>query len=232
MESREFDKFAEEYSSLHRVNITASGEAPEYFAEYKIRDLKRLVAGGIPSIDTGRFLDFGGGVGTSVPFFRKHFPSASLTCVDVSIKCLGIGVTQFGYPTSFVAFDGSHLPFPDLTFDCAFAACVFHHVPTELHGRLFAEIWRVLKPSGKIMIYEHNPLNPLTVHAVNTCLFDENAVLIKAGMLRRGLECAGFRQAQIRYRVFFPRWLRWLRWMEDKLGWLPVGAQYFVAATR
>ena len=74
MDSREFDKFAEEYTCLHRANITASGEAPEYFAEYKIRDLKRLVAGGFPGIDTGRFLDFGGGVGTSVPFFESIFP--------------------------------------------------------------------------------------------------------------------------------------------------------------
>ena len=35
MNSSEFDKFAEEYGSLHRANIAASGEPPEYFAEYR-----------------------------------------------------------------------------------------------------------------------------------------------------------------------------------------------------
>ena len=36
MDSAEFDKFAREYRSLHQANIGASGEAPEYFAEYKM----------------------------------------------------------------------------------------------------------------------------------------------------------------------------------------------------
>jgi len=46
MNASEFDKFAEEYRSLHQANIAASGEAPEYFAEYKMKDLRRLVSGG------------------------------------------------------------------------------------------------------------------------------------------------------------------------------------------
>jgi len=49
MNASEFDKFAEEYRSLHQANIAASGEAPEYFAEYKMKDLRRLV-----SADSGR----------------------------------------------------------------------------------------------------------------------------------------------------------------------------------
>jgi ubiquinone/menaquinone biosynthesis C-methylase UbiE len=232
MNPREFDKFAEEYTALLQANIAASGETPEYFANYKIQDLKRLVSHDVPRVESGRFLDFGGGVGTSVPFFRKHFPGAHLTCVDVSVKSLEIGVIRFGSPTSFVAFDGSRLPFPDATFDCAFAACVFHHIPHEAHGRLLGEMRRVLKPSGQVMIYEHNPFNPLTVRAVNKCPFDENAILIRAGTLKARLESAGFRQLQVRYRVFFPRQLRWLRRIEDKLAWLPIGAQYYVCGRR
>ena len=41
MDVEEFDKFAEEYLKLHSQNIRVTGEKPEYFAEYKIRDLKR-----------------------------------------------------------------------------------------------------------------------------------------------------------------------------------------------
>ncbi|MBB5503094.1 hypothetical protein [Paraburkholderia sp. MM5384-R2] len=39
MGKAEFDSFADEYLSLHARNIAASGEAPEFFAEYKIRDI-------------------------------------------------------------------------------------------------------------------------------------------------------------------------------------------------
>ncbi len=39
MEQSEFDKFADEYRSLHAANIAVSGEGPDYFAEYKIKDL-------------------------------------------------------------------------------------------------------------------------------------------------------------------------------------------------
>lgn len=231
MNSSEFDKFAEEYESLHRANIAASGEPPEYFAEYKMKDLKRLVSNDCRDVRGGRFLDFGGGVGTSVPFFRKHFPGAYLTCVDVSLKSLEVGVKRFS-AISFVAFDGSRLPFAEATFDGAFAACVFHHIPPGAHERLLAEMRRVLKPGRQVMVYEHNPLNPLTVRTVNACPFDENAILIRAGTLRARLESSGFRESQIKYRVFFPRQLRWLRSMEEKLGWLPMGAQYYVCGRK
>ncbi|WP_429292339.1 hypothetical protein [Paraburkholderia sp. CI3] len=39
MDKAEFDSFADEYLSLHARNIAASGEGPEFFAEYKIRDI-------------------------------------------------------------------------------------------------------------------------------------------------------------------------------------------------
>ena len=41
MNRSEFDKFAEEYTSLLQANIAASGPTPEYFADYKAQDLKR-----------------------------------------------------------------------------------------------------------------------------------------------------------------------------------------------
>ena len=228
MDRTEFDRFAEEYRSLHQTNIAASGEAPEYFAEYKIKDLKRLVSADVPRQVSGHFLDFGAGVGTSVPFFCEHLPAAKLTCVDVSLRSLEIGVGRFGGRANFVAFNGVRLPFGDAVFDGALAACVFHHISANEHERLFAEIRRVLRPGGHVMIYEHNPLNPLTRRAVNTCPFDENAVLIGARTLKARLDSAGFKQSRIRYRVFFPRALRWLRPLEDLIGWLPLGAQYYV----
>jgi hypothetical protein len=70
------------------------------------------------------------------------------------------------------------------------------------------------------------------VRVVRDCPFDENAVLIAAGALRERVREAGFSQARVRYRVFFPHALRRLRAFEPALTWLPLGAQYFVEAPR
>jgi ubiquinone/menaquinone biosynthesis C-methylase UbiE len=232
MENAEFDKFAEEYKSMHRESITSSGENPEYFADYKIKDLKSIIEATSSSPKTGLFLDFGAGVGSSVPFFLKHFPEAHLTCTDVSESSLKIAASNYGNVAEYITFDGNSLPFADNSFDAAYASCVFHHIPATAHISLLQELRRVLKPKGIIMIYEHNPFNPLTVRAVNSCPFDENAVLINARTMKANLKSADFSFPTASYRVFFPKFLGGIRWLENWLKWLPLGAQYYVIASK
>jgi ubiquinone/menaquinone biosynthesis C-methylase UbiE len=229
----EFDKFADEYSSLHSANIAISGEAPDYFADYKIRDLARAYRAHCGAeVVSPALLDFGAGVGTSVPHIRKHLPNARLTCLDVSEKSLDVGRGRFAGQADFVHFEGGRIPFPDQTFDIVFAACVFHHIDHTEHVRLLTEIHRVLAVNGIVFIFEHNPLNPLTVHAVNTCEFDANARLIRAGTMRERLTRSGFRRVRTSYRVFFPRALRAFRPLERRMTWLPLGAQYYAFGIR
>ena len=104
----------------------------------------------------------------------------------------------------FAHFDGRTIPYADGTFDVALASCVFHHIPHDEHVALLAEIRRVLAPGGRLFVFEHNPLNPLTRHAVNTCAFDEHAELVLAPTMRRRVRDAGFAAADVRYRIFFP----------------------------
>ncbi|HZF32049.1 MAG TPA: class I SAM-dependent methyltransferase [Gammaproteobacteria bacterium] len=233
MDEAEFDKFAAEYRAMHAANIKLSGEDPEYFAEYKVVDLAaelaRSQAGALPQ---PAVLDFGAGIGYSVPFFRKHLPEASVTCLDVSRKSLEIGAAKYGRLAEFKHFDGARIPYEAGTFDVALASCVFHHIPHGEHVALLGEIRRVLKPGGLLLVFEHNPLNPLTLRAVNTCEFDEHAELILAPTLRRRARAAGFGAADVRYRIFFPHALRGLRPLESMLAWLPLGAQYYVRARK
>jgi len=233
MEKSEFDKFADAYESLHSNNISLSGETPDYFAEYKVKDLVAEYPTSEDSIkDTLTILDFGAGIGNSVPFFRKHLPHSQLTCLDVSTKSLEIGQNRFPGQAQFVHFNGAEMPFADESYRIAFASCVFHHINHQEHLPLLIEIRRILGPNGMALIYEHNPYNPLTAHAVNTCAFDINARLITASMLRRSMISAGFSKVHIRYRVFFPHILRIFRPLEDWMKWLPLGAQYYVVAQR
>ncbi len=227
----EFDKFADEYRAIHARNIRLSGETPEYFAEYKVRDVAEALTDR-PEMQTRNpeILDFGAGVGSSVPYFRKYFPTARLTCIDVSRKSLALAETRFAGLAEFVRFDGASLPFNDNRFDVAFAACVFHHIDHCEHVGLFQELGRVLKAGGVLFVFEHNPLNPLTRHAVRTCEFDANARLISGQHMKQRLKEAGFARLSLRYRQFFPRALAPFRQLEHYLTAVPLRAQYYVMA--
>jgi hypothetical protein len=59
MDRREFDKFADEYSVLHSQNIAVTGELPDYFVEYKARDIYNQMRATGDWRDDLRILDFG-----------------------------------------------------------------------------------------------------------------------------------------------------------------------------
>jgi SAM-dependent methyltransferase len=233
MNEAEFDKFADEYYASLVAGIAISGESPEYFSEYKIADIARECRPQALSRDASvHMLDFGAGIGNSVPFVRQHFDSAQLTCLDLSQRSLEVAEKRFAGQARYVRFDGASIPFAANRFDIAYAMCVFHHIDHADHLALLRELWRVIKPGGSLFIFEHNPFNPLTVRVVNTCPFDENAHLIRAAEMKRRMLDAGFAGAKTRYRVFFPHFLRGLRPLEGALAWLPLGGQYFVRAIK
>jgi len=225
----EFDAYAHEYDVLLNSSLAISGENVAYFTDYKIRDLAciwKQAAADRPQAP--RILDFGAGVGATIPHFQRHFPGSPLTCTDVSRKSLLLAGKRFGAAASFIPCDLGSLPFPERQFDIAFASCVFHHIPPENHVTILRELGRVLMPGGLLFLYEHNPYNPVVVRVVKGCAFDERAILIPASTLRQRVTLAGFNQVTSRYRVFFPRAFKWLRRLEDGLTWLPLGAQYYV----
>jgi SAM-dependent methyltransferase len=226
----EFDRFAETYYDDHEKNIKLTGEAPEYFAEYKIVDLARDLRKRHAACD--RIIDFGCGIGNSIPYFRKHFPKASLSYADVSAHSLQKSRERFPGNETFLLIEGNRIPLETASQDVVFSACVFHHIAHEEHGEWLRELLRIARPGGFLAVYEHNPLNPLTVHAVNTCPLDQNARLIRARKMRRRCLSAGCSGANIGYRVFFPHFLASLRPLERGLEWLCFGAQYRVLAWR
>ncbi|MFA5121440.1 class I SAM-dependent methyltransferase [Zavarzinia sp.] len=230
MDPSEFDRYADAYLKDHRANIAISGEAPEYFHAYKVSEAERFCdeAGLAPQT----VLDFGSGIGNSLPFLRQAFGEARICCADVSTRSLEIAEGRFpGAHAEFLRIAGDALPLADGTVDLAFTACVFHHIAPGEHGRWLSELRRVTRAGGLLVLFEHNPLNPLTRHAVNTCPFDANARLQRAGTLAGRVRDAGWRAPQIRYHVFFPRLLAALRPLEKRLGWLPLGAQFSIVAT-
>ncbi|HEY1410689.1 MAG TPA: class I SAM-dependent methyltransferase, partial [Rhodopila sp.] len=175
-------------------------------------------------------LDFGTGIGNSLPHLARLFPSARVTGLDVSEKSLGVAERRFPGVASLVAYDGVDIPLPPQSFDLVFSACVFHHIDAAEHAGIFGQLHRLLRPGGLMTIFEHNPVNPATRHIVATCPFDANAVLLSSTELKHSQSQAGFREIEVAYTGFFPGALRALRPLERFLTGLPIGAQYYTLA--
>ncbi len=230
MTKAEFDSYADTYYQEHKANVKITGEDPEYFAEYKIADLATYLAKARASC--GRITDFGSGIGNSIPYFRRYFPGTALSCADVSVRSAQLAQNRYpGYET-YLLIEAEKIPISDASQDLVFSACVFHHISHKDHELWLRELLRITRPGGVLAIYEHNPLNPLTVRAFNTCPLDKNARLIGARSLRRACLAAGWSNVSIAYRLFFPRALAYLRPLEQRLGWLCLGAQYRLIASR
>ncbi|MEB3165488.1 MAG: class I SAM-dependent methyltransferase [Cyanobacteriota bacterium] len=229
MSNSNFDHYSESYGTHMAASLRIGGEESDYYIRYKILDAKRYAA---PSLDANtapplQILDFGAGTGTAIPHWCSIFADAKLTCCDVSERSLELARSRHGGDITYAHTSETDLPFQTGSFDLVYAACVFHHIPENQHLLVMRELWRVLKPGGALMIYEHNPLNPLTQAVVRSCPFDEDAVLIWPSVMMKLLRDSGFSERTSRYRIFFPKVLRRLRWLEAWLGWLPLGAQYF-----
>ena len=95
-------------------------------------------------------------------------------------------------------------------------------------------MYRVLKPGGRIYLFEHNPANPVTRYLVKTCVFDKDAKLLGYNYCNKLLKDARFRNIEKKFILFFPRSgiLSNLIKLEDKLGWMPLGGQYMFRAEK
>lgn len=230
MDVAEFDRFADEYHQMHQANIAITGEAPEFFARYKVRVLAETARE--LGLKPRSILDFGSGIGNSIPFFKEYLGDAALVCADVSERSLEVAEMRYPGMAARLPLQGSQIPAEPDQFDIAFSACVFHHIPHQEHIAWLSELRRVTRPGGILAVFEHNPLNPLTTRAVNTCPFDENAHLMRARELAKRFRAAGWAKPRIRYHVFFPRALAMLRPLELRLAWFAAGAQYSVTAAK
>lgn len=225
----QFDRFAHDYYDLNAAAVRASGETPDYFAALKasyMSSAASLQEAGAPRA----ILDFGCGIGGGIPHLRRFFPDARLHGVDASGESIAMAQAACS-DARFSVIADDRLPLPDASFDLALAACVFHHIAPAQRLHWMRELARVLKPGGRLFVFEHNPLNPLTRKAVRECPFDDDAILLPRRETLALLADAGFRGAKSDYIVFFPHRLAALRPLERWLSRLPAGAQYAVHGT-
>lgn len=84
------------------------------------------------------------------------------------------------------------LDFPDETFDVVISRLAIHHLPEDLKRRGFAEILRVLKPGGHLLIADFiPPANPVLNH-ITTALVGSHMMQTNVWGLPEMLANAGF----------------------------------------
>ena len=227
--SSSFDRYQDTYADEVGRAIAFSGADPAFFTELKAEDIVALATRRFTAIDDVRALDFGCGTGALDTLVSPRF--ASVTGIDVSAGLIDVAARE-NPEVEYRHYDGATIPYPDDSFDLAFASCVFHHIEPGGRAAAAAELARVLRPGGTVAIYEHNPLNPLTRLAVSRCEFDEGVELLPRDETSRLLRSAGLQPIESRYNSFFTWRGRVSRALERGLARLPLGAQYVVAAAK
>lgn len=218
--SAQFDQFAKDYQEMHRRSIAASREEPEYFHRYKAEWLARHFS------RQQRVLDFGAGIGNLTRQLTPRFDAVH--AYDPSQESLEIAREHA--PGAQLVQDREQLP--EGHFDVAILANVLHHVEVPERAELVRFVASRLRPGGALVLWEHNPLNPLTRKAVRDCPFDEGVTLLWPSELRRLLQGAGMTQLQRDWVVFFPATFAKLRFLESRLRLCPLGAQCVMVGRR
>ena len=213
-----FDAYAESYGKLHQSVLGASGEDSEYFTQYKLDCLRRIAA-------EGPVLDYGCGIGGLTAHLQSF---GEVHGSDPSEESLRIARQRAPHATLW----GPGQSAPSQFFATAVVSCVLHHIPPAERAAALRDVYGKLKPGGRLVVFEHNPLNPVTRKVVRDCPFDDDAILLWPGELRRRVRDAGFEQVRLEYIVFFPRFLAALRPLEPRLSWLWAGAQTMTLARK
>lgn len=232
----EFDAYADAYAAGMDSPLKAMlGKSAEDFIAVKAEWLARR----FPELprDAGiSLLDYGCGAGALLRVLRAHGWRVALYGSDVSEGMIETARAQWpplaGPIPTMRLQDGARTPWDAGVFDLVVLSSVLHHVPLPERDPVIAEVRRVLRPGGHVVMFEHNPRNPVTRHVVARTPIDRNALLVDEREAQRLLASRGFERASTRYLMFTPPRLRRLRRIDRILERLPMGAQYAVVARR
>ena len=233
---QEFDQHKETYRSDIDKAVAFSGQSHDFFtrvkAEYLI-DLLRVLEKDrntrSPDALPLEVLDVGCGHGHIHPYLIQSAMRMKLSAIDVAATV--VEEARLMNPTvDYRSYEGDRLPYDDSSFDAAYTIAVMHHVPPPQWPAFLKEMRRVVRPGGLIVIFEHNPINPLTQWIVRTCPIDDNAVLLGSRRLWKLVAQTHFTEIESRYILFTPLDGPRYRAFDKMIGWLPLGAQYYVSA--
>jgi SAM-dependent methyltransferase len=225
----DFNKYKHSYCQTIEKSLRLTGKEHDFFTRIKAESLHDIIKQNFAHLNEPYLLDVGCGHG----LIHKHLKhlDLKLAAVEVAHEVLPLA-KQLNPEVTYFSHDGKTLPFEENTFDLTFAICVMHHVPPDQWPAFLLEMKRVLKPGGMVVIFEHNPYNPLTRYIVANNVLDEDAVLLSSRKLKKLMCHTGFSNEKSRNILFTPFSHPLFRWVDNKLGWCPIGAQYYATGVK
>ncbi len=156
----------------------------------KLRELRQRTAD-LAHIQPGeKVLDVGCGTGTLAMLVQPRLGTAGRVCgVDPGAQQIARArakAARRNLPIEFQVGVIEHLNFPDQTFDVVLSSIMMHHLPDNLKRQGLAEIARVLKPGGRLVIAdfkrpEERPAQPVRFGAGGSSIQDLAALVKDAG---------------------------------------------------
>lgn len=225
----DFNSSKDSYRETIDKQIAFAGQSHDFYTKAKADHAHRVIARQLPETPHPHVLDVGCGHGYIHPMITAQ--GCQVTGVDMANEVLALA-REANPSNTYIAYDGQRLPFPDQTFDVVLTICVMHHVPPVQWPAFLAETRRVLRPGGIVLVYEHNPLNPMTRYVVANTDLDADAVLLRHTYLKTMLREAGFSEVAAHFLLFTPFDSSLFRRLDNALNWLPLGAQYCATGTK
>lgn len=217
------------YEQQMEAALRFLGQEHHAFLEQKAEHVIRIIRRHLGSSTSVALLDVGCGVGLMDQLLTPMLDH--VTGIDVSEEVV-TAARQTNPGATYLTYDGATMPFADATFDAALIVNVLHHIPPPDRLSVIREMTRCLRPGGVCIAAEHNPLNPLTRLVVARCEFDHDAILLPRQETASLMSSAGLIHLLHQYVVFTPYYRSWLVTAEQRLGRLPLGAQYIVASQK
>ncbi len=217
-----FDANANDYDEALFNSTKSLVDDISYFAKYKIDLTKNLIKNKSPS----RILEYGCGTGRNLLFLKKAFPESTIVAYDISTESLEIAKKE-NIDIQFI----SNLDEDIKKFDLIFIAGVFHHIPKEDRVSNMDIIFNLLKKDADLIIFELNPLNPVTKHITKNSYFDKDAELLRAKELLMYTK-KHTDKVDVGYTLFIPPKFKSIIFLDKYLKKIPFGGQYYLHAKK
>ena len=187
----------------HIKPLTVGFLTPFYDSVIKIFAFEKFyqkIASQIPSDKAINILDIGTGTANLAIAIKKRSPNAKILGIDPDEKILKIAkekIQKEQLDIKLVKAYAQKLPLKSQSFEYVVSSFAVHHIPSDLKGQAFLEMYRVLRHGGTILIIDIGvPKNLLATITGTVFSLIESVGPNLRGFIPKALKEVGFYNVQ------------------------------------